>query len=94
MLAPAVAALGDGKGHLQAIAPGEIFFTYLKGALLAGFVAALPVVLWQAWQFIAPGLYKRERRIGEFFRRPTLPFNGYGDQVARLYAGMDLRREF
>jgi methionine sulfoxide reductase catalytic subunit len=36
----------------------------------------------------------RERRIGEFLRRPTLPFNGYGDQVAQLYAGMDLRRDF
>jgi sulfoxide reductase catalytic subunit YedY len=36
----------------------------------------------------------RERRIGEFFRRPTLLFNGYADQVARLYAGMDLRRNF
>jgi sulfoxide reductase catalytic subunit YedY len=36
----------------------------------------------------------RERRIGEFFRRPTLMFNGYGDQVASLYAGMDLRRWF
>jgi methionine sulfoxide reductase catalytic subunit len=35
-----------------------------------------------------------ERRIGEFERRPTLPFNGYGDQVASLYAGMDLRRSF
>ena len=36
----------------------------------------------------------RERRIGDFFRRPTLMFNGYGDQVASLYAGMDLRRWF
>lgn len=36
----------------------------------------------------------RERRIGEFSRRPTLPFNGYADQVASLYAGMDLRRDF
>jgi sulfoxide reductase catalytic subunit YedY len=35
-----------------------------------------------------------ERRIGELQRRPTLPFNGYGDQVASLYAGMDLRRNF
>lgn len=34
----------------------------------------------------------RERRIGEFRRRETLPFNGYVDQVARLYSGMDLRR--
>ena len=36
----------------------------------------------------------RERRIGEFFKRKTLMFNGYADQVASLYAGMDLRRNF
>jgi methionine sulfoxide reductase catalytic subunit len=35
-----------------------------------------------------------ERRIGEFRRRKTLPFNGYADQVASLYAGMDLRKSF
>ncbi|WP_024304257.1 protein-methionine-sulfoxide reductase catalytic subunit MsrP [Pseudogulbenkiania sp. MAI-1] len=35
-----------------------------------------------------------ERRIGEFFKRKTLPFNGYADQVAGLYRGMDLRRDF
>src|SRR3989454_8969066 len=35
-----------------------------------------------------------ERRIGEFRRRPTLPFNGYAEHVAELYAGMDLRRFF
>ncbi|GGK25359.1 protein-methionine-sulfoxide reductase catalytic subunit MsrP [Deinococcus malanensis] len=35
-----------------------------------------------------------ERRIGELRRRPTLPFNGYADQVASLYKGMDLRRFF
>jgi sulfoxide reductase catalytic subunit YedY len=36
----------------------------------------------------------RERRLGEFFKRPTLPFNGYADQVAGMYAGMDLRRYY
>ena len=36
----------------------------------------------------------RERRLGEFRRRPTLAFNGYGEQVADLYAGLDLRRWF
>jgi sulfoxide reductase catalytic subunit YedY len=36
----------------------------------------------------------RERRIGEFGKRPTLMFNGYGDQVASMYTGMDLRRSF
>lgn len=35
-----------------------------------------------------------ERRIGESGTRPTLPFNGYGDQVAQLYVGMDLRKFF
>jgi sulfoxide reductase catalytic subunit YedY len=35
-----------------------------------------------------------ERRIGKLFRQPTLMFNGYADQVASLYAGMDLRRNF
>ena len=35
-----------------------------------------------------------ERRIGDFTRRKTLPFNGYADQVASLYADMDLRRNF
>ncbi len=35
-----------------------------------------------------------ERRIGEFFRRPTLPFNGYAESVAHLYRGMDLTRFF
>ena len=37
---------------------------------------------------------KRERRLGELRKRPTLPFNGYGEQVAQLYAGMDLRANF
>jgi sulfoxide reductase catalytic subunit YedY len=36
----------------------------------------------------------KERRLGEFFKRPTLMFNGYGDQVARLYTGLDLRANF
>ena len=36
----------------------------------------------------------KERRIGEFLKRETLPFNGYGEQVAGLYAGMDLRKFF
>ena len=35
-----------------------------------------------------------ERRIGELGRRKTLPFNGYAEEVASLYAGMDLRKKF
>lgn len=63
----ALATLGDGAGPLQAIAPTEILFTHIKCALLAGFVISLPVTLWQAWAFVAPGLYPREKRT-------TLPF--------------------
>ncbi len=36
----------------------------------------------------------RERRIGKFFRQATEMFNGYGDEVASLYSGMDLRRNY
>jgi sulfoxide reductase catalytic subunit YedY len=35
-----------------------------------------------------------ERRLGEFLMRKTLPFNGYADQVASLYAGMDLKKNY
>jgi sulfoxide reductase catalytic subunit YedY len=36
----------------------------------------------------------KERRIGEFFKRKTLMFNGYADEVGQLYAGMDLKKDF
>ena len=36
----------------------------------------------------------KERRLGEFTKRNTLLFNGYGDQVASLYSGMDLKKNF
>ncbi len=61
LLAPALGALGS-EGHLQSIAPAEIFFTYVKCALLAGFIFALPVIFWQIWAFTAPGLYANEKR--------------------------------
>jgi len=62
LLAPAVQALGE-NGVLQAIAPTEIFFTYLKSALLAGFGLALPIIFWQIWAFVAPGIYPSEKRV-------------------------------
>ncbi|MCZ6785414.1 MAG: twin-arginine translocase subunit TatC [Proteobacteria bacterium] len=77
LLEPAVAALGIHGGKLQAIAPTEIFFTYLKCALLGGFFVSLPVIFWQIWAFVAPGLYSSERRtIVPFVFVSTLLFSG------------------
>lgn len=77
LLWPALQALGPEGGKLQALAPTEIFFTYLKCALLAGFVGTLPVFFWQVWAFIAPGLYPREKRIAlPFVLISTLLFAG------------------
>ena len=43
--------------------PTEAFVLYLKVALLTGVVVAAPVILWQAWLFVAPGLYAREKKL-------------------------------
>ncbi len=77
LLEPAIAALAPGGRTLQAIAPTEIFFTYLKCALLAGFEISLPVFFWQIWAFVAPGLYPGERNaILPFVAVSTLLFGG------------------
>jgi len=77
LLRPATAALGPDGGSLQAIAPTEIFFTYLKCAILAGFVLSLPITFWHIWGFIAPGLYQSERRFAlPFVLASTLLFAG------------------
>jgi sec-independent protein translocase protein TatC len=41
----------------------EAFFTYLKVAFLAGLMLAAPVIIYEFWMFVAPGLYRRERRL-------------------------------
>ncbi len=40
----------------------EPFFTYLKIGAIAGLLLSLPVILWQIWSFVAPGLYAKEKR--------------------------------
>jgi sec-independent protein translocase protein TatC len=76
LMEPAVRALGSDR-PLQAIAPAEIFFTYLKSALLFGFILSLPVVFWQAWRFVAPGLYPSEKNtVLPFVAASTLLFAG------------------
>jgi sec-independent protein translocase protein TatC len=47
---------------LQYISIPEAFLTYLKISLFGGLVLAMPVLLYQIWRFVAPGLYEREKR--------------------------------
>jgi len=77
LLRPGISALGGQGTRLQALSPPEIFFTYLKCALLAGFILSLPVIFWQLWAFVAPGLYDKEKRYAiPFVSVSTLLFAG------------------
>ena len=58
-----------GADPLILLAPGEGFFIYLKIALVTGVVLGMPVILWQLWRFISPGLTRQERRLA----RPWVP---------------------
>jgi sec-independent protein translocase protein TatC len=58
-----------GSNPLILLAPGEGFFIYLKLALVTGVVLGMPVILWQLWRFISPGLTREERRLA----RPWVP---------------------
>ena len=55
-------ALDLGPPRLSFASPIEPFFTYLKLSLVAGLLLAAPVVFYELWMFVAPGLYRRERR--------------------------------
>lgn len=61
LMGPLRSALPPG-GELIATAVPEIFLLYLKMAFFAGIFLASPVVLTQVWLFVAPGLYRRERK--------------------------------
>jgi sec-independent protein translocase protein TatC len=52
----------DHAAQLIYTAPHEAFFTYMKVSFIAGFGLAVPVILFQFWRFIAPGLYENEKR--------------------------------
>ena len=64
LTAPLIIAMGE-NGNAQMIFTGlpEAFFTYLKVAFLAGLILATPVIFYQFWMFIAPGLYDKEKRL-------------------------------
>jgi sulfoxide reductase catalytic subunit YedY len=97
---------GQNGAPIRLVVPWKYGFKGAKSIVRIRFQEAQPRTAWNASAPHEYGFYAnvnpdvdhprwsqaRERRIGEFFRRKTLPFNGYGDEVASLYAGMDLRR--
>ena len=93
---------------LRLVVPWKYGFKSIKSIVRMRFVANQPMSSWMLAGPDEYGFYAnvnpdvdhprwsqaRERRIGEFRRRETLMFNGYADQVASLYSGMDLRKSF
>lgn len=89
---------------IRLVVPWKYGFKSIKAITKIRFVENQPATTWSSYGPREYGFYAnvnpavdhprwsqaRERRIGEFFKRDTLPFNGYADQVASLYSGMDL----
>jgi methionine sulfoxide reductase catalytic subunit len=93
---------------LRLVVPWKYGFKGIKAIVKIAFLKEEPKTTWNKMAPGEYGFYanvnpevdhprwsqSKERRIGEFFKRKTLPFNGYAEQVAKLYAGMDLRKSF
>jgi sec-independent protein translocase protein TatC len=77
VMLPVLRSLPENQQQLHYTNYIEPFMVYLKVALYGGMFVAAPYVLWQVWLFIAPGLYKRERRVVvPFLASGTLLFYG------------------
>jgi sec-independent protein translocase protein TatC len=79
LVKPLAAAMGPhSAGRLIYTGLTEAFFTYLKVAFFAGIFLTFPILLWQVWLFLAPGLYKNERRafLPYLIATPVLFFMG------------------
>jgi sec-independent protein translocase protein TatC len=63
LMGPVLASLPEGQRTIQYTSYVEPLMVYLKLALYGGVFAAAPWILYQLWLFIAPGLYKRERKV-------------------------------
>jgi len=93
---------------IRVVVPWKYGFKSPKSIVKIRFVEQQPVSAWMKAGPDEYGFYSnvnpqidharwsqaKERRIGDFFKRPTLPFNGYAEQVAHLYADMDLKTYF
>ena len=93
---------------LRLVVPWKYGFKSIKSIVKIRFLGNRPVTAWNRSAPKEYGFYAnvnphvdhprwsqaRERRIGEFRKRKTLMFNGYADEVAHLYRGMDLTKQF
>jgi sulfoxide reductase catalytic subunit YedY len=102
------ALLGQNGAPLRLVVPWKYGFKGIKSIVAIRFGADRPNTSWNDAAPREYGFYANvnpavdhprwsqatERRIGESGRRPTLPFNGYAEEVASLYSGLDLVRNF
>ncbi len=93
---------------IRLVVPWKYGFKSIKSIVKVRFRETQPISAWQKAAPSEYGFYsnvnpkvdhprwsqRRERRIGEFAKRKTLMFNGYAEQVASLYSGMDLKKNF
>ena len=93
---------------LRLVVPWKYGFKSIKSIVKITFTDKEPVSSWTKVAPNEYGFYsnvnpavdhprwsqRKERRIGDFLKRKTLPFNGYAEQVASLYTGMDLKKHF
>jgi len=93
---------------IRLIVPWKYGFKSIKSIVTIRFTDEVPYTTWNAASPREYGFYSnvnpdvdhprwsqsRERRIGEFLRRETLMFNGYADEVASLYTGMDMTKNY
>ncbi len=100
--------LNQNGAPLRLVVPWKYGFKGIKSIIAIRFVSDMPRTSWNESNAREYGFYSNvnpsvqhprwsqstERRIGEFFRRDTLMFNGYEEEVASLYRGMDLSRYF
>ncbi len=100
--------LGQNGAPVRLTVPWKYGFKGGKSIVRIRFVETMPKTTWNVAAPSEYGFYgnvnptvshprwsqKSERRLGDFLKRPTLMFNGYADQVASLYSGMDLRASF
>ena len=76
----AMRALGDPNPVMQYTAPQEYFFTLVRISMVAGFGVAFPIIAYQLWRFVAPGLYRNEKSafLPFLIASPVLFFIGAG----------------